>query len=222
MKPSPNSVLLINIPPALQEEIGGHLSRFIEVLPPELNLAELTLTSVSSKSPGSLKECRSAKAVVLYFESDLNTELVEKCTNLVSGASLFVVAKNFSHSDIWQLRELRVTCLFKEPLPVELLAAQLIWTLGCDPDFMTLIDQVRELTLKEYRIVKAMCKGSGHKISREALKNAVWPGISVGDKTIDVHIFNARQKLRAAGFDISSDLHDGFLKLSRLNSQPDV
>lgn len=52
-----------------------------------------------------------------------------------------------------------------------------------------------ELTSKELMIFNVINSSSNHKISRSDLIRSVWKDVSVGAKTLDVHIFNMRRKL---------------------------
>ena len=57
-----------------------------------------------------------------------------------------------------------------------------------------------KLTLTEFRILAALMAGAGRVLSRQQLvAKAIGPGITVTDRTIDVHITALRKKLGGAG-----------------------
>lgn len=60
-----------------------------------------------------------------------------------------------------------------------------------------------ELTSKELMIFEIINKAPNRKIKREELIGKVWKDVSVGAKTLDVHIFNIRRKLANLNVKIS-------------------
>lgn len=71
------------------------------------------------------------------------------------------------------------------------------------------LERLPELTMKEYKIVRAILSAPAQRITRLGLIERVWPDNNVSPKTIDVHIFNLRRKLRRHGFDIKSGIDTG-------------
>ncbi|RYZ66987.1 MAG: winged helix family transcriptional regulator [Proteobacteria bacterium] len=62
--------------------------------------------------------------------------------------------------------------------------------------------RIPNLTIKERRLLTVFLKIETAVISRNDLFRAVWNSVSVHRKTLDVHLFNLRRKLRLYGFDI--------------------
>lgn len=61
------------------------------------------------------------------------------------------------------------------------------------------------LTAKEFQIVSRLVAASGGAVSRTEIMHAAWRGLSVGPKTLDVHLTNLRKKLAPLGMSIRSD-----------------
>lgn len=61
---------------------------------------------------------------------------------------------------------------------------------------------VPDLTFREHQIFTVFLTRPHRKVCREDLYRAIWSSVSVGRKTLDVHLFNLRRKLRAHGYDI--------------------
>ncbi len=59
-----------------------------------------------------------------------------------------------------------------------------------------------DLTTREMQILTSLMQSAGQRIERPALSEAVWGGMKVGAKTLDVHIFNLRRKLLLVGYEI--------------------
>ena len=57
-------------------------------------------------------------------------------------------------------------------------------------------DEPTELTLTEFRLLESLIQASGRVLSRSALMSrAMGPGVTVTERTIDVHITAIRKKL---------------------------
>ena len=57
-------------------------------------------------------------------------------------------------------------------------------------------DQAVKLTLTEFRLLSALMQGGGKVLTRAALMNkAIGPGITVTERTIDVHMTAIRKRL---------------------------
>lgn len=95
-------------------------------------------------------------------------------------------------------------------IKIERILAKRSGVLGADKqegDCVLLIDRVFlcvtrdgfdkiELTSKELQIVSSIYEAPGFSISRVELMNRVWGGMTVSSKTLDVHVFNIRKKLK--------------------------
>jgi DNA-binding response OmpR family regulator len=57
------------------------------------------------------------------------------------------------------------------------------------------------LTLKERQLLASFLTRTGV-LTRNELHEALWRGVSVNRKTLDVHLFNLRRKIHPLGFDI--------------------
>ncbi|RYZ80317.1 MAG: hypothetical protein EOP06_25590 [Proteobacteria bacterium] len=62
--------------------------------------------------------------------------------------------------------------------------------------------RIRNLTFKERRLLTVFLSVKTGGIIRSELFEAVWNSVAVHRKTLDVHLFNLRKKLRQQGFDI--------------------
>lgn len=76
-----------------------------------------------------------------------------------------------------------------------------------------------ELTSKEEMILQRFFFNPQFLIDREQLEDELWPETAVSQKTLDVHIYNLRKKLKAAGLSILY-IPPGKLALSRLDESP--
>lgn len=64
------------------------------------------------------------------------------------------------------------------------------------------------LTSKEYQILSLLKTAPERRISRTELFAAVWDNVRVSSKTLDVHIFNLRKKIKPLGVDIELQAPD--------------
>lgn len=78
--------------------------------------------------------------------------------------------------------------------------------------------QLVDLTFREHQIMTVFLNSPSRTIDRDALIERVWAKTLVNRKTLDVHVFNLRRKLRPIGYDIVSDRQR--LYLSKLSSKP--
>ena len=62
--------------------------------------------------------------------------------------------------------------------------------------------QVSDLTFREHQLLTIFLSRPNRSVSREELYNAIWSKVTVNRKTLDVHLFNLRRKLRPHGYDI--------------------
>jgi DNA-binding NarL/FixJ family response regulator len=62
--------------------------------------------------------------------------------------------------------------------------------------------QVTNLTFREHQILTVLLNKPSRTCPREMLLDAVWNKTLVNRKTLDVHVFNLRRKLRPMGYDI--------------------
>ncbi len=61
---------------------------------------------------------------------------------------------------------------------------------------------VNDLTFREHQILTVLLNMPERRAAREFLYDAIWTKTAVNRKTLDVHLFNLRRKLRPLGFDI--------------------
>lgn len=61
-----------------------------------------------------------------------------------------------------------------------------------------------DLTLKESSILSLFMKSNHGRVSREEIMNHVWSGVTVQNKTVDVHLHNLRKKIQTFGMSIKS------------------
>lgn len=62
--------------------------------------------------------------------------------------------------------------------------------------------QVPGLTFREHQILTIFLSRPDRTIKREDLFAALWSKVTVSKKTLDVHLFNVRRKIRPLGYDI--------------------
>lgn len=61
---------------------------------------------------------------------------------------------------------------------------------------------VGDLTFREHQMLTIFLSRLDRCVSREALFSAIWSKVTVNRKTLDVHLFNLRRKIRPLGYDI--------------------
>ena len=74
-----------------------------------------------------------------------------------------------------------------------------------------------QLTAKELQIFSLLFQAKGNPLAREEVKLKVWGDTNVSPKTLDVHLFHLRKKLRALGIEIRFTPLGGYY-LSRTKS----
>jgi DNA-binding NarL/FixJ family response regulator len=62
--------------------------------------------------------------------------------------------------------------------------------------------QISDLTFREHQLLTLFLSRPNRRISRDDLYGAIWSKVTVNRKTLDVHLFNLRRKLRPHGYDI--------------------
>ena len=71
--------------------------------------------------------------------------------------------------------------------------------------------QVPNLTFREHQILTVLLNRPSRTVQRDQLVEAVWSKTLVNRKTLDVHVFNLRRKLRPIGYDILCKLGELYL-----------
>jgi DNA-binding response OmpR family regulator len=66
-------------------------------------------------------------------------------------------------------------------------------------------NQLTDLTFREHQIMTVFLNSPSRTIERDTLIETVWNKTLVNRKTLDVHVFNLRRKLRPIGYDIVSE-----------------
>lgn len=62
--------------------------------------------------------------------------------------------------------------------------------------------QINNLTFKEHQLLTVFLSRDDRAVKRSDLYGAIWNKVNVNRKTLDVHLFNLRRKLRPHGYDI--------------------
>jgi DNA-binding response OmpR family regulator len=62
--------------------------------------------------------------------------------------------------------------------------------------------QVNDLTFREHQLLTLFLSRKDRRVSRDDLYDAIWSKVTVNRKTLDVHLFNLRRKIRPHGYDI--------------------
>jgi DNA-binding response OmpR family regulator len=68
-----------------------------------------------------------------------------------------------------------------------------------------------ETTLIEFKLLKSLILNANQVISREELKNSVWPNQFVLDKTLNTHLTNLRMKFQNSSVEIKSIKNEGLI-----------
>lgn len=61
---------------------------------------------------------------------------------------------------------------------------------------------VNDLTFREHQLLTIFLSRKERSVGRDELYGAIWSKVTVNRKTLDVHLFNLRRKLRPLGYDI--------------------
>jgi len=141
---------------------------------PSLILAEAPLT----RPREALKKLLSIKAPIALVSRNDSIDFMREC--LRSGADAYLLKP---------LRQSELILTLERLLGVELLPN----TLDAKP--------VAGLTLKERQLLAIFL--TRESAPRADLCGALWNGVNVNRKTLDVHLFNLRRKLHPLGFDIA-------------------
>ncbi len=63
-------------------------------------------------------------------------------------------------------------------------------------------DKWVSLTHKEYRILDTLSLSNNQAVARDRLLQTIWTDVKVGRKTLDVHLFHLRKKIKSIGLSI--------------------
>jgi DNA-binding response OmpR family regulator len=61
---------------------------------------------------------------------------------------------------------------------------------------------VNDLTFREHQLLTVFLSRPNRTVARQDLHEAIWNKVMVNRKTLDVHLFNLRRKLRPLGYDV--------------------
>jgi DNA-binding response OmpR family regulator len=61
---------------------------------------------------------------------------------------------------------------------------------------------VNDLTFREHQLLTVFLSRPNRTVARQDLHEAIWSKVMVNRKTLDVHLFNLRRKLRPLGYDV--------------------
>ena len=62
--------------------------------------------------------------------------------------------------------------------------------------------QIADLTFREHQLLTIFLSRPNRSVKRDELYGAIWSKVTVNRKTLDVHLFNLRRKLRPHGYDV--------------------
>jgi DNA-binding response OmpR family regulator len=62
--------------------------------------------------------------------------------------------------------------------------------------------QINDLTFREHQLLTIFLSRPTRSVQRKELYDAIWTKVTVNRKTLDVHLFNLRRKLRPHGYDV--------------------
>ena len=86
-----------------------------------------------------------------------------------------------------------------------------------DKEDFIINDFTSDLTMKEIKILYLFFQNKDYKTSRKEINQTVWKEANVQRKTIDVHIFNLRKKMKNKGYNI--EYSDNYWILKKIEAK---
>lgn len=129
--------------------------------------------------------------------------------SLLKGFPFIIISGNYSRSDIEKCYELGAVDYIVKPFMIEELQAKIKHSIQITKKKSPLHDIVEsfinsdELTQKEVKILNLFLSKEEHKLKRDQIINNIWKGIKVHPKTLDVHLYNLRRKIKEKGLYIN-------------------
>jgi len=187
--------------------------------PPDLLLLDLMLPELSGTEVASRVRSNPASASLPIIMLTAKTGEVDQIVGLTVGADDYV-PKPFSMKVLMARIDAVLRRTTQPAAPeIKLLA---VGSVQVNPETHEafLDGDVMKLTLTEFRLLSSLVQANGRVLSRAALMNrAMGPGVTVTERTIDVHVTSVRKKLgsksamlktvRGVGYRMTADLSGG-------------
>jgi len=187
--------------------------------PPDLLLLDLMLPELSGTEVASRVRSNPASASLPIIMLTAKTGEVDQIVGLTVGADDYV-PKPFSMKVLMARIDAVLRRTTRPAAPeIKLLA---VGSVQVNPETHEafLDGDVMKLTLTEFRLLSSLVQANGRVLSRAALMNrAMGPGVTVTERTIDVHVTSVRKKLgsksamlktvRGVGYRMTADLSGG-------------
>lgn len=168
--------------------------------PPDLVILDLMLPELSGTEVASRIRSNPATAALPIIMVTAKADEVDQLVGLTLGADDYVT-KPFSTKVLLA----RIEAILRRSAPTATTPGGPGLEMGdlrIDPDAhqVTLAGETVRLTLTEFKILSALVGAGGKVLTRAHLMNkAMGPGITVTERTIDVHVTSIRKKLGDAG-----------------------
>lgn len=187
--------------------------------PPDLLLLDVMLPELSGTEVASRVRMNPATASMPIIMLTAKTGEVDQIVGLTVGADDYV-PKPFSMKVLMA----RIDAVLRRTSRTSTTEVKLLSIgpvqVNHDTHEAFLDGEVIKLTLTEFRLLSSLVQASGRVLSRAALMSkAMGPGVTVTERTIDVHVTSIRKKLgtraamlktvRGVGYRITADLTEG-------------
>jgi two-component system phosphate regulon response regulator PhoB len=173
----------------------------VEAAPPDLILLDVMLPELSGIEVAGRLRANPRTSSIPIVMLTAKTEEVDQIVGLTVGADDYIT-KPFSMKVLLARVDAVIRRTTRPGTPIPTPEERLV-TLGpvaCNPDtHETTVDGTPiKLTLTEFRLLTSLVQAQGRVLSRATLMSkAMGPGVTVTERTIDVHITAIRKKLGA-------------------------
>lgn len=177
-----------------------------KLAPPDLLIADLIVGEKSFIDFLTSEESFELLTVPFVIVSSLdNLETLRLCFN--EGATDYIT-KPFKKNELL----VKIERLFTSPPALIVSQPFESDVVVFDPATLTLRkgSVVVHLTAKQMQIYAILDRAKGRPIPRSALEEEIWTDVIVSAKSLDVHIFHLRQKLKKLGLQISNTAEAGY------------
>ncbi len=186
---------------------------------PDLLLLDVMLPELSGTEVASRARTNPATASIPIIMLTAKTGEIDQIVGLTVGADDYI-AKPFSMKVLLARIEAVLRRSERPSTPEGKLLTLGPVTVNHETHEATLDAELMKLTLTEFRLLSSLVQAGGRVLSRAFLMNkAMGPGVTVTERTIDVHITSIRKKLgshaamlktvRGVGYRITADLLEG-------------
>ncbi len=142
----------------------------------------------------------------LICSGDIFFELVTPHQKIISQIPVIIVSSTDSFALIERAYDFGVVDYFTKPVGKDLLLYKIEQAISLNQEFdqKAFFSKLRNLTLKERMILESFLEQPSWIVRRKQILDYVWQNISVSEKTLDVHLYSLRKKIRPHGYDIES------------------